>query len=34
VEDLTLLPNRNFWIRMLVDGQAWPAFTGETIELP
>jgi uncharacterized protein DUF87 len=33
VEDLTLLPNRDFWIRMLVDGQAWPAFTGETIEL-
>jgi hypothetical protein len=33
VEDLTLLPNRNFWIRMLVGGQAWPAFTGETIQL-
>ena len=33
VEDLTLLPNRNFWIRTLVGGEAWPAFTGETIQL-
>jgi type IV secretory pathway TraG/TraD family ATPase VirD4 len=31
--DLTLLPNRNFWIRPLVDGQSVEAFTGTTITL-
>jgi hypothetical protein len=31
VEDLTLLPNRSFWIRTLVQGQAIEAFTGSTI---
>ena len=29
--DLTLLPNRTFWIRPLVRGQSVEAFTGETI---
>ncbi|HEV7486303.1 MAG TPA: type IV secretion system DNA-binding domain-containing protein [Thermoanaerobaculia bacterium] len=33
VEDLTLLPNRSFWIRLIVRGEAWPPFTGETIGL-
>jgi hypothetical protein len=33
VEDLTLLPNRSFWIRLIVHGEAWPPFTGETIAL-
>src|ERR1043166_6385135 len=28
--DLTLLPNRMFWIRPLVKGQSTEAFTGET----
>ena len=32
--ELTLLPNRMFWIRALVDGQSIEAFTGETITLP
>jgi type IV secretion system coupling TraD/TrwB family protein len=32
-EDLTLLPNRNFWIRALVDGEAVSPFTAETITL-
>ena len=31
--ELTLLPNRMFWIRPLVDGQSVEAFTGETITL-
>ncbi|HEX3533480.1 MAG TPA: type IV secretion system DNA-binding domain-containing protein [Gemmatimonadaceae bacterium] len=31
--DLTLLPNRTFWIRPLVDGQSVEAFTGETITI-
>ena len=31
--ELTLLPNRMFWIRPLVDGQSTEAFTGETITL-
>lgn len=31
--DLTLLPNRMFWIRPLVGGQSVEAFTGETITL-
>jgi hypothetical protein len=31
--DLTLLPNRMFWIRPLVNGQSVEAFTGETIAL-
>jgi hypothetical protein len=31
--DLTLLPNRMFWIRPLVNGQSVEAFTGETIVL-
>lgn len=31
--DLTFLPNRTFWIRPLVDGQAIEAFTGRTISL-
>ena len=29
--DLTLLPNRTFWIRPLVRGQSVEAFTAETI---
>jgi hypothetical protein len=32
-EDLTLLPNRAFWIRPLVQGEAVEAFTGTTIAL-
>jgi Type IV secretion-system coupling protein DNA-binding domain len=32
--ELTLLPNRMFWIRPLVDGQSVEAFTGVTITLP
>lgn len=32
-EDLTFLPNRSFWVRLLVDGAAVPAFTGETLWL-
>jgi hypothetical protein len=32
--ELTLLPNRMFWIRALVDGQSIEAFTGETITIP
>lgn len=31
--ELTLLPNRMFWIRPLVAGQSVEAFTGETITL-
>lgn len=31
--DLTLLPNRMFWIRPLVDGQSVEAFTGETLTI-
>jgi hypothetical protein len=31
--ELTLLPNRAFWIRPLVDGQSYEAFTGRTITL-
>lgn len=31
--ELTLLPNRMFWIRPLVDGQSAEAFTGVTITL-
>ena len=31
--ELTLLPNRMFWIRPLVGGQAAEAFTGETFTL-
>jgi hypothetical protein len=29
--ELTLLPNRMFWIRPLVHGESTEAFTGETI---
>jgi Type IV secretion-system coupling protein DNA-binding domain len=32
-EDLTFLPNRAFWVRLLVDGVAIPPFTGETVRL-
>jgi hypothetical protein len=32
-EELTLLSNRSFWIRTLVRGASWPAFTGTTITL-
>lgn len=32
--ELTLLPNRMFWIRAIVDGQSVEAFTGQTITLP
>ena len=31
--DLTLLPNRTFWIRPLVNGQSVEAFTAETISI-
>jgi uncharacterized protein DUF87 len=31
--ELTLLPNRTFWIRPLVHGQSVEAFTGETIAI-
>jgi len=31
--DLTLLPSRTFWIRMLVAGEPAEAFTGKTISL-
>jgi len=31
--DLTLLPNRSFWIRPLVNGESVEAFTGRTITL-
>jgi hypothetical protein len=31
--ELTLLPNRMFWIRPLVNGQSVEAFTGETLSL-
>ncbi|HEV7766393.1 MAG TPA: type IV secretion system DNA-binding domain-containing protein [Thermoanaerobaculia bacterium] len=31
--ELTLLPNRTFWIRPLVNGESIEAFTGETITL-
>jgi hypothetical protein len=31
--ELTLLPNRMFWIRPLVKGQSTEAFTGETITI-
>jgi Type IV secretion-system coupling protein DNA-binding domain len=31
--ELTLLPNRTFWIRPLVGGQSVEAFTGETITI-
>jgi type IV secretory pathway TraG/TraD family ATPase VirD4 len=31
--DLTLLPNRAFWIRPLVNGESVEAFTGKTIPL-
>lgn len=31
--DLTFLPNRNFWVRPLVRGEAVPAFTGRTFWL-
>jgi len=31
--DLTLLPNRMFWIRPLVGGESKEAFTGRTISL-
>jgi hypothetical protein len=30
-EELTNLRNRSFWLRPLVDGEAIPAFTGETL---
>jgi hypothetical protein len=32
--ELTLLPNRMFWIRALVEGQSIEAFTGETLTIP
>src|ERR1043165_1440144 len=32
--ELTLLPNRMFWIRAPFDGQSVEAFTGETITIP
>ncbi len=32
-DDLVLLPNRNFWVRPLVDGEAISPFTGETLNL-
>jgi type IV secretory pathway TraG/TraD family ATPase VirD4 len=32
-DDLTFLENRNFWMRPLVKGKVWPAFTGETIAI-
>jgi len=32
--ELTLLPNRMFWIRALVEGQSIEAFTGKTITIP
>ena len=32
-EDLTLLPNRDFWIRPLVQGRVYEGFTGSTITL-
>jgi hypothetical protein len=32
--ELTLLPNRMFWIRPLVHGESKEAFTGETITIP
>jgi hypothetical protein len=32
-EDLTFLPNRHFWVRMLVNGTAIEPFTGETLLL-
>ena len=31
--ELTLLPNRMFWVRPLVNGQSTEAFTGETITI-
>jgi hypothetical protein len=31
--ELTLLPNRTFWIRPLVNGESAEAFTGETITI-
>lgn len=31
--DLTLLPNRTFWIRPLVNGESVEAFTGKTLSL-
>jgi len=31
--DLTLLPNRTFWIRPLVNGESVEAFTGRTITI-
>jgi hypothetical protein len=31
--DLTLLPNRSFWIRPLVGGQSVEAFTAETLDV-
>jgi hypothetical protein len=31
--ELTLLPNRMFWIRPLIHGQSVEAFTGETITI-
>jgi hypothetical protein len=31
--ELTLLPNRMFWTRLLVNGESVEAFTGETIQL-
>jgi hypothetical protein len=31
--DLTLLPNRTFWIRPLVNGESVEAFTGRTLTL-
>lgn len=32
-DDLISLPNRSFWIRLLVGGEAVPAFTAETLAL-
>lgn len=32
-EDLILLPNRNFWVRLLVRGEAVLPFTGKTLDL-
>jgi hypothetical protein len=32
-DDLTYLPNRNFWMRPLVRGSVWPPFTGRTLNI-
>jgi hypothetical protein len=31
--DLTFAGNRDFWIRLLVNGEAWPPFTGRSIRI-